>query len=153
MNESAGRVLAFENGLTPKAAFSHARHVAVACAYLEHFGWERERHGSLRRFAARSGEPDKYHHTVTMAWLCLVQAARLSTPQALSDDEFAARHPELFAKGALGRYYSAELLARPEGRQRWIGPDRQPLPFEPNAASSNVTERPAAAPSGKENPT
>jgi len=83
---------------------------------------------AIRRYADYNGIGQKYHQTITRAWMMLVAAARRATPQSLCFDEFAEQHPELLAVKTLNNYYTPECLARPEARSGWIEPDLQPLP-------------------------
>src|SRR5579884_926632 len=113
-------VQAFESGTLAIDAFPHAAHVRVARWYLLHepmlAAMSRFRAG-LRTFAARAGKPERYHETLTIAYL-LVVADRIGTSRGASWEEFAAAHPDLLQSGAavLDRFYSRELLSSPRAR-------------------------------------
>ena len=64
-------------------AFPHADHVRLTFVYLSRLGREatqRKLFEGLRRFAAAKVVPEKFHVTMTIAWLDLVEdaPARLS---------------------------------------------------------------------------
>ncbi|WP_035856468.1 hypothetical protein [Cryptosporangium arvum] len=59
----------------------------------------------------------RYHATVTRAWVELVGS---------DFDTFLRGHPALLDQDLLLRYYSPEALAT--GRDRWVAPDKAPLP-------------------------
>jgi hypothetical protein len=108
--------------------FHHADHLRVAWIYLQHFDYgdaERRLAEGLRRFAASKGASEKYHETMTRAWMRLVASA---SGDGESFDAVIARHPELLDQKALARFYSAARLAQPEAREGWLEPDLEPLP-------------------------
>ena len=82
----------------------------------------------LRRFSASRGVPEKYHHTVTCAWVRLVAAAIADTPEHTCFDDFIEAHPDLLDKNALARCYSPLVMNSVAARTRWVEPDREGLP-------------------------
>jgi len=124
-------VEAFESCRLPGSQFHHADHIRLAWIYLGRMS-EAEATArieqSIRQFAAYNGVPQKYHHTMTVAWMQLVAAARESTPEAGDFAAFAERHPELFDVKALNLYYTAARLAGSEAKAEWVGPDLRELP-------------------------
>ncbi len=134
------------------ADFHHSDHIRAAWIYLRRlpFPQAAERMAeSLRRFAASKGAHQKYHETITQAWMLLVSQRLTRTasrrqrtsfprpdarraPPALSTadafDAFAAAHPELLDAHALERFYSSQLLASAAARTRFVPPDLTPLP-------------------------
>jgi hypothetical protein len=106
--------------------FHHRDHLRVTFLYLRQFGEEETRlrlGPAILRYAAARNGAEKYHETITQAWISLVAAA-------LADDFEAmlAAHPQLLDKNLLDRYYSPQLLRSPEARRRWAEPDKKPLP-------------------------
>src|SRR5436190_18474870 len=92
--------------------FPHASHVRVAVVYLTRHG----RDGALRRmtdgvlrFAIAKGHPEKFHVTMTRAWLDLIDAARRAHPD-LAPAALVAACPELLDRNALLRFYSPGRL-------------------------------------------
>lgn len=125
---------AFED--TTLEPFHHRDHLRVTFLYLRQFGEAetRQRLGpAILRYAAAGNGAEKYHETITQAWIHLVSAA-------LAEDfeSMLAAHPHLLDKNLLNRYYSPELLQSSEARARWIEPDRAGLlePRPPGAVSA-----------------
>jgi len=119
---------AFENCEIATTDFRHRDHLRLTWTYLQHYGPEAAPRmaASIRRFAAHHGKNDKYHETVTIAWMCLVaDCAKSGVPsfQALIDT-----HPELLDKTALREFYSDSLLQSGQARTRFVPPDLKPLP-------------------------
>ncbi len=122
---------AFEDLSLPVGVFHHREHVRVAWLYLKSSDATRaaeQMAAGIRRFASHQGATQKYHHTLTQAWMRLVAAAMVETPEGYTFDQFLAAHPELHDKDALAKYYSSELLQTAAARERWVEPDLQPLP-------------------------
>jgi hypothetical protein len=121
---------AFEATTLPAEDFPHAAHVRVGWYYLCHLpmldAMARFK-AALQRFATAKGKPDRYHETITMAYLVLI-AERLTTDRGLSWDEFAARNPDLLTwnPSILARYYTDETLASADARLAFVLPDIAP---------------------------
>ena len=127
-------VRGFETCATAPADFSHAAHLTVALWYVAHapldVAAERMRHG-LARFIAHHGvDPQKYHETITLFWLKLVQhfLAHAGAERPLPDvaNELIARCGDskmLFA------HYSREIVGTEAARTGWVEPDLRPLEF------------------------
>lgn len=122
---------AFEDLSFPADLFHHREHIRVAWLYLKSFDASRaaERMSAgILRFANHHGATQKYHHTLTLAWMRLVAAALVETPEGLSFEQFLAGHLEFGDKNLPAKYYSAELLQTNAAREGWVEPDLQPLP-------------------------
>jgi hypothetical protein len=122
---------AFEDLSLPAELFHHREHIRVAWLYLKSSDASRAAErmsASIRRFANYYGATQKYHHTLTLAWMRLVAAALVETPESCSFEKFLDVNPELADKSILGNYYSNELLRTATAREGWAEPDLQPLP-------------------------
>jgi hypothetical protein len=111
--------------------FHHADHIRLAWIYLRMMPLpeaEERMAGTLLRYSAHKGKPDRYHHTMTLAWMRLVAATRRSTPEICVFDEFMAAYPHLADAKALSKYYSEGLLEMPAARAGWVEPDLSPIP-------------------------
>ena len=121
----------FENCEYPNGMFKHADHIRLAWLYVGRFGRvgaeERITH-SIRRFAASLGHEEKYHQTMTLAWLRLVHVACCASPELTDFETFIGSHLWLNDKKALNAFYSEELLLSERARLSWVEPDRHPLP-------------------------
>lgn len=127
-------VEAFETCQYPAARFKHADHLRLAWVYIRRYGpvdAEERIRGSIRRFAASVGKPEKYHETMTRAWLRLVYAAYAATPQIADFASFARLHLWLLEKSALLSFYSQAVLSSERARCTWVEPDVRPLPQSP----------------------
>jgi hypothetical protein len=110
--------------------FGHRQHVQLTWLAVR-------RHGTraaialvsdgIRRTARYAGAPQKYHATVSRAWVELV-GYHLAASDGDSFDTFVDRHPELLDKRLLGRYYRSQTLATVKARAGWVEPDLLPLP-------------------------
>lgn len=138
---------AFEDG-TLQEDFTHRSHVHMAWLMLRADGRNRGTErilAGLRRFTAAKGAEAKFHLTLTLVWIRLVEAALVKGPveegssrdgskDGSNDgskdgfDAFLAAHPELNESGLPFRYYSRELLMGDEARGRWVDPDLAALP-------------------------
>ena len=82
----------------------------------------------IRRTTRYAGAPQKYHATVSRAWVELVghHAAESSARDFTS---FAEQNGALLDKRLLTRFYRPATLAAPEARSGWVEPDRTPFPW------------------------
>ncbi len=111
-------VAAFERCTLPPSAFHHRDHIRLARIYLDRLGLDAatiQFAESLKRFATHLGKSEKYHETMTIAWMRLVAGS-------------PREHAALLDKDHLYRYYSRELLDSPEARMGFVEPDLQQLP-------------------------
>jgi len=116
--------------LDARGGFGHREHLELAWTYLEQNpldSAQRKMAAAIRHVAALHGAPEKYHDTITTAWVLLVETHR-KHDAAASFDEFIARHPGLLDRSLLERHYSAGLLWSAPARARWTNPDLRPLP-------------------------
>jgi hypothetical protein len=123
-------VAAMEGLAVPKEAFRHRDHIRLAWLYLQRSNAEEagERFSvTVRRFAVHHGVPEKYHHTITLAWMRLIAASAILTPH-LDFNEFVAAHPFLLDVKLPWAFYSSERLASAEARTGWSAPDLHPVP-------------------------
>lgn len=118
-------IAGFEAASLP--AFPHADHVRLTILYLSRHGREesqRKLSEGLRRFATAKGVPGKFHVTMTIAWLDLVDDARRRYPELSDPAALVAACPELLDRDALLRFYTPERLMSDQARQQWVSPDR-----------------------------
>lgn len=121
-------VARFEALAIPPEAFRHREHVRLACAMLRgaDFGEAAVRfRRALRRFTAAAGAPEKYHETLTWAYLVVVAQRMACDPAATTSQQLVARHPDLVDHrgGAMARYYDlAAITASPLARAMFVLP-------------------------------
>jgi hypothetical protein len=119
---------AFETCELSNESFHHRDHIRLAWIYLHRYG--REEAGSrmadsIRRFAAHHGKSDKYHETLTRAWMQLVAHAGKSAPDF---ETLLTTCPSLLDKTSLTEFYSEALLQSDAAKTAFVAPDRKPLP-------------------------
>ena len=113
------------------ARFGHREHVHLTWLAVRRFGVPAAVSlvsDGIQRTARYADAPQKYHATVSRAWVELVgyHAAEHA------DDNFAAfaeHNPALLDKRLLTRFYHPATLASPGARTGWAEPDRAPLPW------------------------
>ena len=123
---------AFEDCSLDNHLLRHREHVRLTWLYLQQWGEPETRvrlPGGIRKYAAAQGASEKYHHTVTLAWIRLIAAAARSCPTL---EATLSQHPELLDKNWLHGFYSEAVLSSVQARRAWVEPDLAPLP--PQAA-------------------
>ena len=111
------------------AAFPHADHVRLTTIYLRRHGRDetlRLLMAGLRRFAVAKGVPEKFHVTITRAWMELVADA-VEHHAAADVNALLTAWPLLADKDALLMFYSRERLFSDEARAQWVPPDLRPI--------------------------
>ena len=129
--DDAEFIRAFESCELPNHCFHHADHVRLAWLYIHEAGPEQAEPrmiAAIRRFALHNGATQKFHHTMTCAWVRLIAAAVRNSAADLSFVQFVARNPHLLDAKMLERYYSPTLLQSSATREGWLPPDLNPLP-------------------------
>ena len=123
----------FETCAIRNQDFHHADHVRLAFLYLCRFpALEAMQRFSeaLRNFAAYNGRPDRYHETITWAFLFLIRERMARSPRPKMDHlswaDFAACNPDLlnWKDNILKKYYLEETLASELARTTFLLPDR-----------------------------
>jgi len=123
---------ALEDGSLPAAEFSHRSHLRAAWLYLEKQPLPKAAMYcalSIRAYATGLGVPEKFHLTLTLAFMHIIAGLRVRHP-ATSWEAFLAACPELQtnAHTLIARYYSSQLLESEKARKTFVPPDREPLP-------------------------
>lgn len=128
---STDLLVALRDGSLPPSAFNHASHLHAAWLTLRQQPLPQAAHGFsdlLLAYVRQVGAEDKFHLTLTHAFLHLVQQRMLDRPGDWAS--FVASNHDLFedARRLIARHYSDGCLSSPEARQRFVPPDRLPLP-------------------------
>jgi hypothetical protein len=122
---------AFERGDVTPAEFSHRAHVRLAWVYLQESpsfdaALGRMRDG-IQRFAAAAGASQKYHETITVLWMRLLDAARSRMTGPCTFAQLLEQRPELGDKDLPLQYYSRERLFSDEAKATWVPPELSEL--------------------------
>jgi hypothetical protein len=119
----------FEDRSLAGESFHHADHVRMAFLYLGRYSALealRRFSNSLARFAESKGKPQRYHETITWAFLFLIRErmARAAGPQSWS--QFAACNKDLLTweQSILRKYYRDETLSSDLARKTFLFPDK-----------------------------
>jgi len=119
----------FERGATAADSFHHADHVRLAFEYLRRYTALEALamfSAALKRFAAAQGKAQRYHETITWAYLLLIRErmVRAACPQTW--EEFAERNADLLVwkGGVLTTLYRQETLDSDLARQTFVLPDQ-----------------------------
>lgn len=116
----------------PTETFGHRQHINLAFIAVRRYGmpgatakictW-------IRHITEHGGAPQKYHHTVSRAWVEIVAHHVAADPECADFDAFARRHPALLDKRLLSRHYRSATLAAQPARHGWVEPDLLPFPW------------------------
>lgn len=120
--------------------FGHRQHVQLTWLAVRRYGMPaaiRLVSDGIRRTARYAGAPQKYHETISRAWVELVAHHAIGHPAGQEADfasfdifdTFAAANPLLLDKRLLARFYRPATLAAPAARTGWVQPDRAPFPW------------------------
>jgi hypothetical protein len=127
--------------ITPAGGrFGHREHIHLAYIAVR-------RHGPgqapavvarwLRHLTAYHRAPQKFHPTVTRAWVEIVAHHVAAGPPATDFAAFADAYPPLLDKKLLTRHYSSRALASPAARTGWVEPDLARFPWRPLVESDD----------------
>lgn len=124
MND-ADFLAALESCSLAETSFGHAAHVRAGYLYLrtnEFDGALVKMRSALRRFAASVGKADRYHETVTVAYLSLIRQRLFEHGDGGGWAEFARENPELLDRELLLRFYPKAQLESEIARKIFVLP-------------------------------
>ena len=123
---------AIENHVLQLTDFNHETHVKLAYCYLTQLGLKNsvmKMSNSLKGFLKAKGvASNKFHATLTEAWLKAVWHFMQQSNSMQSADEFIQANPVLLNKNILLSHYSQGVLFSEQARIRFVEPDLNPLP-------------------------
>ena len=116
----------------PGGEFRHRQHINLAFLAVRRYGMP-EATGKvcswIRGIAAYQRAPQKYHHTVSRAWVELVAHHVAADPECADFETFARQNPALLDKRLLIRHYRSSTLAAASARHGWVEPDLAAFPW------------------------
>jgi hypothetical protein len=113
-----------------RTRFGHREHVLLSWLAVRRYGVAaagRLISGGIRRTARYAGAPQKYHETMSRAWVELI-AYHVAEHQLDDFDAFLAHNPALLDKRLLLRFYEPATLSSAAARSGWVEPDRVAFP-------------------------
>jgi hypothetical protein len=116
--------------LDVRGGFGHREHLELAWRYLSVYS--RDDAGdamvvAIRYVAHLHGAEQKFHETMTRAWLHFV-AVHMQRWGSDDFDAFLGLNPALLDTHLIDQFYSRELIQSDPARMGWRSPDLRPLP-------------------------
>jgi hypothetical protein len=118
----------FEDQTLNEAEFRHGDHVRLAWLYLQRLPLSEAISvfsRGLKEFATRFGKPDRYHETITLAYLLLINERMARRPACSDWTDFATGNADLLTwkGGILDSYYRPETLSADLARRVFVFPE------------------------------
>jgi hypothetical protein len=111
-------------------SFGHRDHLRLAWALTKPHGLdiaERLIKKGIKEFAEYQGAGNRYHETLTMFWVRIVNHAIQARPDIGNFDVFIESFPFLLDKNLPNRHWTSERLWNDSARASWIEPDLRPI--------------------------
>jgi hypothetical protein len=112
--------------------FGHRQHVHLTWLAVRRYGTTAAVSlvsRGIQDTARSAGVPQKYHATVSRAWVELV-GHHVAESAAADFADFADENPALLDKRLLTRFYRSPTLASAAARASWVKPDLAPFPWQ-----------------------
>jgi N-formylglutamate deformylase len=116
--------------LETRGGFGHREHLELAWYYLRHYSIDEATEvmvAAIQHIARLHGEEEKFHETITRAWLHFV-AVHMQRWGADNFEEFLERNVDLLNSELIRHFYSRELILSDAARAAWTAPDLRRLP-------------------------
>jgi hypothetical protein len=123
----------------PGGQFRHRQHINLAFYAVRRYGMPGAIDmvcGWIQQVTAYERAPQKYHHTVSQAWVELVAYHVAADPECGDFEVFADRNPALLDKRLLSRHYRSATLAAAAARRGWAEPDLVPFPWSAQGSTA-----------------
>ena len=118
-------IRALESCTLSEQEFNHAGHVRAAYLYLQSGDFAEalmRLRRSIRNYADSLGKPDRYHETITVAYLALIQQLLCERGDGGGWTGFARVAPELFEPDLLLKFYAKSQLDSQLARRIFVLP-------------------------------
>jgi hypothetical protein len=116
---------ALESCSLPENQFGHAAHVRAAYLYLRQSDFvgalDRMRR-AIRSYATHHGKPERYHETITVAYVALIQQHLWERGPSDGWESFMRDNSELLDPDLLTRFYSREQIESAIARKIFLLP-------------------------------
>lgn len=116
---------ALQSCTLPQSEFGHLGHVRAAYLYLREGDFAAalgKMRTAIRNYATHLGKPDRYHETITVAYVALIRQYMHQRGCGSGWQEFAQCVPELLQKDLLLNFYPRPLLESELARDVFILP-------------------------------
>jgi hypothetical protein len=110
---------ALEAATLPPDEFNHASHVRAGYLYLRGAAFPQATAAmcaTIARYSRAIGKPDRYHETVTVAFMALINERMRREGDRGGWRQFCAANPQLFRPDALLAYYPRAVLESTQAR-------------------------------------
>jgi hypothetical protein len=132
---------ALESCTLPEAEFDHRGHLRAAwlCLRAGPFPEALARvSAALKRYSSHMGKPDRYHETITVAYMAVINE-RLHAGGAHDNwSAFLRDNPDLADRRLLMHYYRPETLASPAARTVFVLGEYRERPYGAETESPQV---------------
>ena len=115
----------FEAHDVDASAFGHREHVLVGYEMLHRYNFldaSAKYSTAINTIATNAGAPEKFHVTITLAFLGLI-AERAHTTEHSNFEEFLAKNEDLMSKRMLAKWYSDSQLNSDFARTHFLLPN------------------------------
>ena len=117
----------------PVAEFDHRAHIRLAYVYLAGNSEDESVHlvrDALTALLRHAGvDPSqKYHETLTEAWVLAVNHFMQNTDNSQSADDFIEKNTVMLDSKIMMTHYSTEILFSDEARKAFVEPNLDPIP-------------------------
>lgn len=118
----------------PVSQFDHRAHLRLAFVYLVQNETTEVSVACMRQALttllkhAGIDPSEKYHETITEAWVLAVHHFLNNTKSSSSADDFINQNPELLDSKIMLTHYSAEVLFSDETRKSFVQPNLEAIP-------------------------
>jgi hypothetical protein len=111
--DDAQFLAALEDCTLPPDCFDHAAHVRAGYLYLGRAPFPQATAAmcaTIARYARALGKPERYHETISVAFMALINAQLRQQGDGGGWEQFRARNPQLLRSDALLAYYPRAVL-------------------------------------------
>jgi hypothetical protein len=111
--------------------FGHAAHVRAAYLYSRSTDFAAalaRMRRAIRNYAASLGKADRYHETITVAFLALIRQRLYEHGDGGSWESFSQSNPDLLGRDVLLRFYPRAQLESELARNTFLLPSRSAGP-------------------------
>jgi hypothetical protein len=123
---------ALESCTLPEAEFDHCGHLRAAWLYLRGDSFPEalaRMSTALKRYSAHMGKPERYHETITVAFMAVINERMHARGANDSWDDLLRDNPDLADRRLLTHYYRPETLASTNARNVFVLGEYQERPY------------------------